>query len=383
VRLVGDIGVRAFIWQFKALDELIARKEIDFLHITIPSNYSALLGELLYRRHGLPFGIDYIDPWVHVWPGTEKLFSKAWFSRKLANWLEPWAVENASLITGVAPLYYEAVLERNPNLRERCITAAMPYGNSETDYELLRAVARDTFLFAKDDGLFHMIYAGAMLPKAYSVLERFLKALVILRDTDAEVMKRLRVHFVGTGKSPNDSAGYNIQPYVRRFGLERWVSEHPNRISYGDVLNHLAHSSAILILGSTETHYTPSKVYQAVQAKRPIFAILHEQSTAAIVLRESRVGCTMTFANSEPPEVRELAVALATFVRDPGYSADKVHWEAFAAYSARNSARLLADAIDSALELFATRKVPTGQAVYQNIWGRTRDLLRRDQKRGN
>ena len=177
VRLAGDIGLRALYWQFKALDELVARKEIDFVHITIPSNYPALLGELLYRRHRFPFGIDYQDPWVHVWPGAEKPFSKAWMSRKLANWLEPWAVKNASLITGVAPLYYESVLERNPHLREQCVTAAMPIGNSEDDYRHLRDAARKTFLFPENDTLFHMVYAGAMLPKAYIVLERLLEGI--------------------------------------------------------------------------------------------------------------------------------------------------------------------------------------------------------------
>src|SRR5262249_46260842 len=106
VRLAGDIGLRALYWQYKALVKLVAHKEVDFVHITIPSNYSALLGELLYRHHRFPFGIDYQDPWVHTWPAAEKQFSKAWLSYKLANWLEPWAVKNASLITGVAPAYY-------------------------------------------------------------------------------------------------------------------------------------------------------------------------------------------------------------------------------------------------------------------------------------
>src|SRR5215471_2013145 len=46
VRLVGDVGVRALPWHFRVLDRLIAHKEIDFVHITIPSGYSALLGEL-------------------------------------------------------------------------------------------------------------------------------------------------------------------------------------------------------------------------------------------------------------------------------------------------------------------------------------------------
>jgi Glycosyl transferase 4-like domain len=355
IRVIGDIGVRALFWHLRALDDLIARKDIDFVLITIPSNFSALLGELLHRRHGVPFGIDYQDPWVHAWPGGDRLFGKARVSRKLADWLEPWAVKNACLITGVAPLYFEAMLERNAHLRARCVTAAMPIGHSPDDYEALRKAGRPTFLFPTDDELFHMIYAGAMLPNAYVVLERFLAALAVLRDTDREIMDRLRVHFVGTGKSPDDPQGYNIRPYVQRFGLEPWVDEHPARIGYVDVLNHLAHAAAVLVLGSTEPHYTPSKVYQSVQARRPIFALLHEQSTAVGVLRESRAGQAMTLSEDRLPDPRELAAALAAFVRDPQYSPDRVKWDAFEAYSARNSTRLLARAVDQALELSAKR----------------------------
>ena len=356
VRIVGDIGLRALFWHLRALNELVLRKEIDFFHICIPSNYSALLGEMIYRKRKFPFGIDYIDPWVHVWPGTERLFSKAWASCKLASLLEPWAVRNAALITGVAPLYYEFVLERNPHLREQCITAAMPYGNSEADYRYLANSARDTFLFPKHDGQhFHMIYAGAMLPNAYIVLERLLDALTILRDHNSELMERLQIHFVGTGTSPNDPKGYNIQPHVQRYGLDRWVHEHPNRISYVDVLNHLAHASAILILGSTDPHYTPSKIYQAVQAKRPIFALLHQMSTAVNVLRESRAGTAVAFTGECIPSGREVAMALADFIRDPKYDAGAVQWDAFEAYSARNSTRILAAAVDNAVDVFKQR----------------------------
>jgi hypothetical protein len=360
LRLVGDIGLRTLYWQFKAVDELVARKEIDFAHITIPSNYPALLGEMLYRRHRFPFGIDYQDPWVHVWPGVERPLSKAWMSWKLANWLEPWAVKNAALITGVAPLYYEAVLERNPHLRDQCVTCAMPIGNSEADYRLLRKTSRETFLFDKNDGLFHMIYAGAMLPKAQAVLEDLLQGLVVLRDRDPELMERLRIHFVGTGASPDALNGHNIQSRLQRFGLERWVDEHPNRIGYVDVLNHLVHASAVLIVGSTEAHYTPSKIYQAVQAKRPVFALLHEQSTAVKVVRESGAGRVVTLTESRLPTPSALAAALAAFLRDPQYSAAEVRWDAFEAYSARISARMLASAVESALELFERYRVCSG-----------------------
>lgn len=361
-RMVGDIGVRALYWHFKALDELVIRSEIDFVHITIPSNYSALLGEMIYRRYKFPFGIDYMDPWVHVWPGAEKVFSKAWVSCKLARWLEPWAIKNVALITGVAPLYYEAVLERNPHLREQCVTAAMPLGNSDIDFQSL-PTPRVTFLFQNNDGLFHLIYAGAMLPRAYTVLVRFLEALATIRDQNPRLIERVRVHFVGTGKAPNDPNGYNVMPYVRRLGLEAWVDETPQRIGYVDVLTHLCEASAILVIGSTESHYSPSKIYQAVQAKRPIFALLHEQSTAVNVLRNSQAGTVVTFTTDQLPGVQDLASSLMSFVRDPQYSVDAVKWDSFDTYSAQNSARLLAGAMDRALAVFARHRTVHNRGV--------------------
>ena len=85
--------------------EIARRREIDFVHVTIPSNYCAPLGRLVHRRLGVPYGIDYIDPWVPRTPDPGRPFSKLWLSHKLARLLEPWAVRNARLITGISPLY--------------------------------------------------------------------------------------------------------------------------------------------------------------------------------------------------------------------------------------------------------------------------------------
>jgi hypothetical protein len=191
-----------------------------------------------------------------------------------------------------------------------------------------------------------------MWPKAQAIFERFLESLVVLRDRHPKIMERLRVHFVGTGRSANDPGGYGVMPYVWRMGLERWVHEHPNRISYVDVLNHLVHASAILILGSTEPHYTPSKVYQSLQAKRPIFALLHEQSTAVGLLRETGAASVMTLTENNLPSAEELASALSAFIQIPPSPLREFRSELFEPYSARHSARLLAEALEQALELF-------------------------------
>ena len=65
IRLVGDIGVRAFWGCYRALAALAAAREIDFVLVTIPSNFLAPVGRLIRRRYGVPYGIDYQDPWLN------------------------------------------------------------------------------------------------------------------------------------------------------------------------------------------------------------------------------------------------------------------------------------------------------------------------------
>jgi glycosyltransferase involved in cell wall biosynthesis len=355
VRLIGDVGIRGLPWHLSALRRLFREQKIDFLHITIPSFYSALLGALLYRRQPIPFGIDYIDPWVHVVDGERRL-SKTWLSMRLAKICEPWAVRHAVLITGVAEAYFAGVLQRNPHLNAEAVTSAMPYGNSERDFDLAaKAPSQQPYLFDAEDGNFHIVYAGAILPKAHAVLDRLLQALAIIRSETPHVFSRVRLHFIGTGRRSSDPAGYTILPRARHLGLAGIITEHPQRIPYVDVLRHLLRASAILILGSTEPHYTPSKIYQAIQAKRPLFALLHEASSAVRIIESSRAGVVVSLREGALPEPSALAVRLGLFIGDPGYNPQNVKWSAFGAFSARESARQLALALDVALDRFSLR----------------------------
>ncbi len=132
------------------------------------------MGRLVHLRHGVPFGIDYQDPWVNRWTGNEKPFSRAWASNKLAEILEPWSVRDAALITGMAPGYVAGMLERNPEVAAQSELAYMPMGTAPEDYALVRGLGRAPFLFDPADGRFHMIYAGALLPAGFVVLDAFL-----------------------------------------------------------------------------------------------------------------------------------------------------------------------------------------------------------------
>ena len=344
-RLVGDVVLRSFRPLLARAIEIVDAEAIDFVYVLIPSFYGALLGRAVHERRGVPYGIDYIDPWVE--PNAYPLGSKMWVTQRLARVLEPVAVRDASLITGVAEGYYEAVLERNPQLRQ-AVTAAMPYGGEGADHEKVQEMGIEPWLFQRD-GRFRLLYAGALLPLAVEPLHRVFRAIADRRDAFEDV----ELFFVGTGSSPDDAEGYQVRPVAEAYGL--WgtvVREHPARISYLDVLAHLEAARGVFILGSTEPHYTPSKVYQGVLSERPVLAVLHQASTACDVIRRTGAGRVLAFDGEAGLDTikAQFADAFDDFRAFAGsFRAADVDRAEFETFSARNVTRTLADALDRAV----------------------------------
>jgi len=345
-RLIGDLGLRAFWQLYKRAKRLIRQEKIDFLYIPIPSFYIALLGRWLHASTGVKYGIDYIDPWVHRFPGSDRLFSRHWFSWKLASILEPMAIKKATLITGVAEGYYKGVQERNPSLAKKALFGAMPYGGEAKDHEKIEELGTKPYLFQRKPGKMQLVYAGAMLPKAYGPLESIMEAMT----RQPELFSQLEIHFIGTGKTPNDPQGYNIRPLAERYGLwEKVIFEYPARIPYLDVLIHLEAATGVFILGSTEVHYTPSKVYQGVLSRKPIMAVLHRKSSACEVIRSTGAGIVLAFEGEEgvPQIAGEFASVFTEYIRFvEAFSPARVDYTQFDKFSARAVTQQLAELLD-------------------------------------
>ncbi len=296
---VGDLGIRAFPWLLQALNRATLSREMDLLHLTIPSNYQALLGPAVWKKGRVPYVLDYIDPWVPESPQIYPVFSKEGVSVGLGRLLEPLAVRNASGIMGITRGYFEGVIQRNPALKD-IPTCALQYGMSLRDFELAAEVPPNPGAFEDQTSCLRWVYAGALLPKARIPMRALLRAIADLNQNEFR-HRPARLIALGTGREAGEGIG-KISNLAREVGAERWVAEFPERHPYLEVLSTLKSSDGVMVVGSTEAHYSPSKIFQAILSKRPVFALLHHRSEALELLSSTGAGMAVEL-NHDPDEM--------------------------------------------------------------------------------
>lgn len=278
-RLLGDIGIRAYFHLRKAMLDILANHEHSFVWIPIPSWYTSMLGNVALRNRGIPFGIDYIDPWVYKLSKEEGLLTKGWLTRQLALILEPMAIKRASLVSGVSREYYLPALMRTFGaIENHPLDVAMPYGFDPNDHATEPSSYQPPWTGTDP----YLLYAGAFLPQSEYFMTVAFEVVRRLEDRSIWPAK-LKLRFVGTGVR----AGRSIRELATAAGINHLVEEYPERIPFLQVQKALRESFATMVIGSTEKHYTASKTFQCILSKKPVFSVLHAESTAASFLNES------------------------------------------------------------------------------------------------
>jgi hypothetical protein len=346
----GDLGLRAFANLRATCRDLLRAQHFDALFITLYPVYPALLGPGLKRQFGVKFVLDYQDPWVGAWgqsvgggPGGAPDW-KSRASRRLGTWLEPKAVNAADALVAVSQGTIDGIVERIP-AAARLPQGVIPLGFEPADFASLRARSPRAPHFDPADGLVHLCYVGTLLPTGAGTLRLLLSALDRARREDPAAA-RLRLHFFGTSNQ-SDSGVYRVLPLARECGVADAVSEAPGRLDYLDALSVLTYASGILLLGSSERHYTASKLYPALLAQRPLLALFHDASSVVSILRAAAAEPSVrvvTYGDGPPDEARvgETACHLRALAASAVYNAADVSLDRLTGVSARDLARQLA-----------------------------------------
>ncbi len=306
---IGDLGIRCFPYMLRELNHLCKKRHIDVLFIPGPPWHTFLLGPKIKKKFNVPFVIDYIDPWVSSWGQDEPVWKKKYWFRQMAICLEPFAVRHVDHVTAVSEGTNNGVRSRYSFMQPDQFTA-IPYGGEPEDFEYLKRYPRPNPYWNKDDGKFHVSYVGAMLPRAYGTLRALFSSLLLIRERLPDLYESLRFHFLGTTYDPDPKKGL-VLPVAREMGISDIVSEHPRRIPYLDAINVLCQSDAIFAMGTTEPHYTASKIFPCIMAKKPLLAVYHEASSVVEILHKIGAGRLVIYSDSAPAETKVEAISEA------------------------------------------------------------------------
>ena len=356
---IGDLGLRAFSGLRKKALDLFKSKRFDVVFITTYPIYPALLGPFLKKRFSVPFVLDYQDPWVGAWgktvgPGSgRKPNLKSRVSRLIASRLEKTVAGAADAITAVSEKTYADVQERNPSTIG-IPTQAIPLGGESRDFEKSADDSSRNQFFDPTDGLFHLCYVGTLLPLGVETLTAVLDAIRSLNVERPEIGKKVRAYFLGTSNQSLDDQSYLVKKHAEEFGISGQIVEHPARIDYLDAIAVQSNASAVLLMGSTEHHYTASKLYPALLSRRPLLAVFHEQSSVTTMLRSlgqpERIHL-ITYNDSDRAKSRRSSIAehLAQLVQQPRAESVPLSAALPYEYSARRMAELLAAVFDKVI----------------------------------
>ena len=338
---IGDLGLRALPGLRRAAWSLHRAHPFDALFITIYPTYPAVLGPMFKRRFDVPFILDYQDPWVGAW-GSEvgggnggAVDAKSRATRALAERLEPRVLQAADAVTAVSARTYQDAFVRSGVSSH--IAAELPIGWDAADLDAI--ARRQSRTLIPNDGRVNICYTGTLLPLGVATLRTVLAAARALIERNPPLADRVRFYFFGTSNQTT-GAEPRVVPHAQELGVEHLVCEHPARLDYLDSLDALRQASALLLLGSSELHYTPSKVFPALLAGRPMLALYRRESTVVEMLKRAApppAAQLITFDESRRIEslVGCIAEALHALIRTAGsgVSIDRAALEPWSAHA--------------------------------------------------
>ena len=259
----GDLGLRLLPFLVPTLVSSIRRHRPDVLLLPVPPWYVLLAAPIVKRLTGVPYVIDFIDPWFYeAEPKGFKAKATLWIARKM----EGFVTVHSSGILAVSMGIIEDLARRHPSVK-RIPSEVLPYGVELSDYEGFKR----SFSPARTRKLVRYIGAvsDAMKPVVRTVLEAF---------RELEGTQPLQIEFIGTSYAGGGLARPAVAELIEQTGCEGFVSEKPARVGYSDALKLTAESDLLLLIGDTTRYYAASKLMGLIASGRPFIAFTHNES---------------------------------------------------------------------------------------------------------
>ncbi|MFM8657101.1 MAG: hypothetical protein ACKOD5_08220, partial [Chthoniobacterales bacterium] len=294
----------------RAGDALLREKKFDLVYFSSTQWPVHLAGPHWKRRSGVPFAMDYQDPWVNDYyrrhpevtpPGGRLRYAAA---DALSRWTEPRVLRECSGYTLVSEAYPADLTRRYP-WSATIPHVVMPFPGSERDFERVRSEDVRQTQFDPQDGKRHWVYVGRGGKDMETAAHALFRAVAEHARTSSGFRGQVVMHFIGTSYAPAGTGRATISPIAAEYGISEMVREHPDRIPYSETLRCLLDATSIIALGSNDASYTASKIYPCLLAGKPLLVVCHEQSGVVRLMEEVGGGVCVTFGGERSGDAAE------------------------------------------------------------------------------
>lgn len=311
---VSAIGLRAYRALAQAGDALLAGRRFDLVFFSTTAFPVMALGARWRRQFGVPYVLDFQDPWFTLPPSAAKFRrrgAKHAVMRLIHRQLERIAVPNAAGLISVNAAHIDALTDAYPEVL-RMPSAVVAFASSPEDLAVARRLGQPWAQLASSHsaGRLACLAAGRIAPSQRGIVSKafaLFKAAVELGDPS---LCRLDLAFLGTGYQAMSNP-YEVLPLAREVGLTDRVFEAPDRLPLLDALASLDRADVLIVVGSEDTAYQPSKLHQYVDFGKPVLVFANRTSTLAHAVRDME-NVVMVPVDSPPDAalVNEVAARL-------------------------------------------------------------------------
>ncbi|MDJ0617260.1 MAG: hypothetical protein QNJ63_11025 [Calothrix sp. MO_192.B10] len=352
---IGSLGLRCFPYLLRVGEQLLHKQKFNLIYFSTTVFISMVLGLRWYRKYGIPYVLDFQDPWLNNYykksgtppPGGRWKYG---FAQLQAQMLEPKALSKVSHVISVSPKYPKTLQKRYPHLKPEQFTV-LPFGASTADFEVLPSLQVEQSIFNPNDGKRHWVYVGRGGDDMRLALQGLFLGIKSHREQNPQLWQNVQLHFVGTSYAPENLAVKTIEPIAQELEVGDLVTEHTQRIPYFEALKVLTDSDAIVLIGSNDPGYTASKLYPCILARKPILAIFHAQSSVVDILNSCQAGRAVTFTDNTQPKdlLPQVTNQLNWLLSIPKAYQPETNWSAFQPYTAREMTRQQCNIFDQCL----------------------------------